>query len=113
MPWGEIASVTPRATALRHPFDRAAYRAPSDDDALVWLGRDVMDRQIVDTEGVKLVRVNDVALTPLNDEMRVAGVDATTAGLLRRVGLEKGTNIAGATGKGSSSIGSRWTSARP
>jgi CBS domain-containing protein len=87
VPWAEIASVTPRATALRHPFDRAAYPPASDDD-LIWIGRDILDKQIVDTEGVKLVRVNDVALTLINDELRLAGVDNSTAGLLRRLRLE-------------------------
>ena len=87
VPWGEIASVTPRATALRHAFDRAAYPPPADDD-LIWIGRDIMDKQIVDTRGVKLVRVNDVALTLINDELRLAGVDNSTAGLLRRLGLD-------------------------
>jgi CBS domain-containing protein/sporulation protein YlmC with PRC-barrel domain len=87
VPWGEIASVTPRGTALRHPFDRAAYPSTSDDD-LIWIGRDILDKQIVDTEGVKLVRVNDVALTLINDELRLAGVDNSTAGLLRRLGLQ-------------------------
>jgi len=87
VPWAEIASVTPRGTALRHPFDRAAYPSTSD-DALIWIGRDILDKQIVDTEGVKLVRVNDVALTLINDELRLAGVDNSTAGLLRRLGLQ-------------------------
>jgi len=87
VPWGEIASVTPRGTALRHPFDRAAYPPPSEDD-LIWIGRDILDKQIVDTRGVKLVRVNDVALTLINDELRLAGVDNSTAGLLRRLGLQ-------------------------
>jgi CBS domain-containing protein len=87
VPWGEIASVTPRGTALRHPFDRAAYPPASDDD-LIWIGRDILDKQIVDTQGVKLVRVNDVALTLINDELRLAGVDNSTAGLLRRLGLQ-------------------------
>ncbi len=89
VPWSDVASVTPRGAALRRRFVAAAYHAPSEDDELVWLARDVLDRQIVDTEGVKLVRVNDVALTPLNEEMRVAGVDASTTGLLRRMGLER------------------------
>ena len=57
------------------------------DAGLVWLGRDILDKQIVDTQGVKLVRVNDIVLTNLNDELRVAGVDGSTTGLLRRLGL--------------------------
>ncbi len=86
VPWREVASVTPRGTALRRPFDRRRYPESASDE-LIWLGRDVMDKQIVDTHGVKLVRVNDVALTPLNDELRLAGVDNSSAGLLRRLGL--------------------------
>lgn len=94
VPWQDVASVTPRGTALRRPFDRGAYPPPADRD-LIWMGRDVLDKQIVDTHGVKLVRVNDVALTPLNDELRVAGVDNSTAGLLRRLGLEWLARISG------------------
>ncbi len=89
VPWVDVASVTPKGAALRRRFAAGVYRPPSDDDSLVWLARDVLDRQIVDTEGARLVRVNDVALTPLNEEMRVAGVDASTSGLLRRSGLER------------------------
>lgn len=90
IPWGEVASVTPRGTALRGGFGEA-YPEPGDD--MVWLVRDVLDKQIVDTTGIKLVRVNDVALTPLNDELRVAGVDNSTSGLFRRVGLEKAARV--------------------
>jgi CBS domain-containing protein len=89
VPWRDVASVTPNGAALRARFTSSAYGPPSEDDELVWLGRDVLDRQIVDTEGAKLVRVNDVALAPLNDEMRVAGVDGSTVGLLRRIGLDR------------------------
>jgi CBS domain-containing protein/sporulation protein YlmC with PRC-barrel domain len=87
VPWHDVASVTPRGTALRGRFRDDRYAAPSDE--MVWLARDVMDKQIVDTTGVKLVRVNDIALTSLNDDLRVAGVDNSTAGLLRRMGMEK------------------------
>lgn len=87
VPWHDVASVTPRGAALRGRFRDDRYASPSDD--MVWLARDVMDKQIVDTTGIKLVRVNDIALTPLNDELRVAGVDNSTSGLLRRVGMEK------------------------
>ncbi|MCC6382450.1 MAG: magnesium transporter [Dehalococcoidia bacterium] len=87
VPWSDVASVTPGGTALRRRFQPTRYHVADEDGDAVWLGRDVLDRQIVDTEGVKLVRVNDIALTPLNDELRVAGVDGSTAGLLRRIGL--------------------------
>ena len=92
IPWSDVASVTPSGTALLGKF-KEGYLAPPDD--LIWLARDVLDKQIVDTSGVKLVRVNDVALTPLNHELRVAGVDNSTAGLLRRVGLERAAGLFG------------------
>jgi len=85
VPWSDVSSVTPRGTALRRAFDPEAYPAPGTD--LIWLARDVLDKQIVDTAGVKLVRVNDLALVPINDELRLGGVDSSTAGLLRRLGL--------------------------
>lgn len=91
VPWHEVASVTPRGTALRGKFTRDQYHEPSDD--YVWLARDVLDKQIVDISGVKLVRVNDVALTPLNDELRVAGVDNSTSGLFRRIGIERAAHF--------------------
>lgn len=91
VPWHDVASVTPRGTALRGSFDEERYGEPSDDR--VWLARDVLDKQIVDTSGVKLVRVNDVALTPLNDELRVAGVDNSTTGLFRRIGIESAARL--------------------
>jgi CBS domain-containing protein/sporulation protein YlmC with PRC-barrel domain len=86
VPWSDVSSVTPRGTALRRPFAPQAYPEPGAD--LIWLARDVLDKQIVDTAGVKLVRVNDLALVPINDELRLGGVDSSTAGLLRRLGLE-------------------------
>jgi magnesium transporter len=86
IPWSDVASVTPRGTALRSRARLESFPKPSED--LVWLGRDLLDKQIVDTQGVKLVRVNDLALTAIDGELRLAGVDNSVGGLLRRIGLE-------------------------
>jgi CBS domain-containing protein len=85
VPWDQIAAIAPNGASLRSNAPPDGFGEPN--EGLLWLGRDVMDKQIVDISGVKLVRVNDVALTSLNDELRVAGVDNSTAGLLRRLGL--------------------------
>ncbi len=85
VPWTDVASVTPRAAALRRSGDGHGYPEPTDE--LVWLSRDVLDKQIVDTRGIRLVRVNDIVLTPVDEHLRVAGIDASTAGLVRRLGL--------------------------
>jgi CBS domain-containing protein len=86
VPWSNVASVTPRGTAFGRRFNLDALPEPGEE--LIWLGRDLLDKQIVDTHGVKLVRVNDIALTPINGDLRLAGVDSSLPGLLRRLGLE-------------------------
>jgi CBS domain-containing protein/sporulation protein YlmC with PRC-barrel domain len=93
IPWLHVASVTPRGTALRSRVRLEAFPAPGDE--MIWLGRDLLDKQIVDTQGVKLVRVNDLSLTPINGDLRLAGVDNSVAGLLRRLGIEWLARLAG------------------
>ncbi len=56
-----------------------------------WLAvqKDLLDQQIIDTSGRKVVRVNDVDLTPLrtngNVELRLAQVDVGLPGAVRRL----------------------------
>jgi len=56
----------------------------------LWLARSVLDRQIVDTDGRRLVRVNDLQLarTCPTGPYCLAGVDVGALGLLRRLGVE-------------------------
>lgn len=53
------------------------------------LKRDLLDKQIVDTQGMKVVRVNDLKLTESQTELRLVGADIGLRGILRRLGLEK------------------------
>lgn len=55
----------------------------------ILLGRDLLDRQIVDTHGLKVVRVNDLKLTQSDTELRLLGADVGARGVLRRLGLER------------------------
>jgi magnesium transporter len=57
---------------------------PSD----LFLVRDVLDKQIIDTNGVRVVRVNDLELTRVNGDIYVANVDTSGLGLVRRLGLK-------------------------
>jgi len=52
------------------------------------LKKRVLDQQIVDTEGKRLVRVNDVVIARKNQQFLVTGVDVGVRGLLRRLGLD-------------------------
>ena len=47
----------------------------------------ILDKQIVDIDGLKVVRVNDVLLTRVKDRLCVIGVDVGFKGILRRLGL--------------------------
>jgi CBS domain-containing protein len=49
---------------------------------------DLMDRQIVDIDGRKVVRVNDLRLDEVEGALHLVAVDVGTSGLLRRLGME-------------------------
>jgi len=49
---------------------------------------EVLDRQVVDTDGLKVVRVNDLQLMRTDGDLRVLAADVGTTGLLRRLSLE-------------------------
>jgi CBS domain-containing protein len=52
------------------------------------LKQDLMDRQIVDIDGRKVVRVNDLRLDEVDGALHLVAVDVGASGLLRRIGLE-------------------------
>ena len=52
------------------------------------LKQDLMDRQIVDIDGRKVVRVNDLRLDEVEGALHLVAVDVGTSGLLRRLGVE-------------------------
>ncbi|HJX29545.1 MAG TPA: CBS domain-containing protein [Thermoanaerobaculia bacterium] len=52
----------------------------------ILLRRDVLDHQLIDITGRRIVRVNDVQLTRVEGVYRVVGVDISARALLRRLG---------------------------
>ena len=66
--------------------DRISQYKPREDD--IWVKKAVLDRQIVDTHDYKVVRVNDVRFVEAPGEIRLLGVDASTAGLLRELRIQ-------------------------
>ncbi len=61
--------------------------APSDEREL-YLVADLLDKQIVDVDGRKVVRINDIELANAGGRLRVVAADVGVAGLLRRLGLK-------------------------
>jgi CBS domain-containing protein/sporulation protein YlmC with PRC-barrel domain len=85
---GDDLSVRLRAGAA----DLAAY-ADTAAEGVLRLRGDLLDRQIVDTAGRKVVRVNDVHLMRANGEVRVAHIDVGVRGMVRRIGLERAIDL--------------------
>ena len=53
------------------------------------LVEEVLDKQVVDLEGKKIRRINDLQLSTTRGYYRLIGVDISFKGILRRLGLEK------------------------
>ena len=53
------------------------------------LVEEVLDKQVVDLEGKKIRRINDLQLSTTRGYYRLIGVDISFKGVLRRLGLEK------------------------
>jgi magnesium transporter len=69
--------------------------APPEQEQL-YLVADLLDKQIVDVDGRKVVRINDIEVANAGGRLRVVAADVGFAGLLRRLGLR--------------SFGKRWLS---
>lgn len=80
------ALLAPAIPLNRRLKDIVPY-TPSPND--LFLVRDVLDKQIIDINGVRVVRVNDLELTRVNGSFYIANVDIGGLGLLRRLGLAK------------------------
>ena len=87
VPWGWVASLGPSGVKLdreRGEVWKSDYSGPG-----LLLGRNLLDRQIVDLHGNKVVRVNDLRMAEFDSNLRLTGVDVSQRALLRRLGLEK------------------------
>ncbi len=83
VPADEIETIEHRRVMLRSPrLDlRPFERRPQE----VLLKKDVLDRQLINVDGARLVRSNEIELARLDGWYRVVGVDVGVRGLLRRV----------------------------
>lgn len=57
------------------------------DSKILFLKKFILDKQIIDINGRKVVRVNDIKLVPFEKEWVVVAVDIGVKGLLRRLGV--------------------------
>lgn len=86
IPWESVAQVD--GGEIRLKVERRFLQPrPLQPEELLLAG--VLDSQVVDTDGLKVVRVNDLHLTPTNGEVRLVAADVGTTGLLRRLNLDR------------------------
>jgi magnesium transporter len=85
LPWTDVEEIDANGARLRTTLiDMESFRQRPNEIRL-WL--DLLDKQIVDVEGRKIVRVNDIQLAPVDGRLRLVAVDVGLAGILRRLGL--------------------------
>ena len=81
-----IESWGPGAVVLDRKMADAQVRCPEGDD-VVSLRKTVLDKQIVDLAGMRVVRVNDLQFARVRGAMSLIAIDVSTRGLLRRIGV--------------------------
>ena len=86
IPWDAVAEFSASGIRLRVERRRLAPRPLQPDEIL--LRDDILDSQVVDTDDIKVVRVNDVELRQVGTDVRVIGADVGSRSLFRRLGLE-------------------------
>ncbi|MEK6672996.1 MAG: CBS domain-containing protein [Nitrospirota bacterium] len=87
IPWQDISLFNKRIIAARvYTNDITPYELNTDDLLIV---RDVLDKQIVDVNGAKVVRVNDIKLEGYEYNAVLIAVDVGVRGILRRLGIER------------------------
>ncbi len=87
LPWTDLNIFNKRIISTNVYGEALQPYELNEEDLLVV--RDILDRQIVDVNGVKVVRVNDVKLEGFNSEAVLIAVDVGMRGIMRRLGVER------------------------
>jgi magnesium transporter len=84
--WSVVRSWDNKELSLK--LEASALQPHARMDTELWLARQILDKQIVDMDGRRVVRVNDLQLSQVDGNLLLVGVDIGGRGLARRVGLE-------------------------
>ncbi|HEX4897063.1 MAG TPA: CBS domain-containing protein [Candidatus Limnocylindrales bacterium] len=88
LPWTSVDQLDAAGARLRtQTIDIGKFQQRPNE---ILLRADLMDKQIVDIDGRKVVRVNDLRLDEIEGKLHLVAVDVGAAGLLRRLGVERG-----------------------
>ena len=87
LPWEDLSIFNKRIISSRKTEGELSGEPPPADHLRIV--KDILDKQIVDINGAKVVRVNDVKLTEEGGSAYVTDVDVGMRGILRRLGIER------------------------
>ena len=86
-PWHDIVLFNSFVISIATRSGALPLHTPREGEILV--KHDILDKQIVDVEGAKVVRVNDLRLRGHKEHLHIVSVDIGFRGLLRRLGFEE------------------------
>ena len=84
LPWGGTEDLAGARIKLQKPSP-TAYGLTGNE---IWLARDLLDKQVIDINDHRIVRVNDLELGKFGTNYCLINVDIGGRGLLRRLGWE-------------------------
>src|SRR5579875_3452210 len=82
VPWTQVYNIEESPIQLTVSKNNITTYQPGENEVL--LKRNILDKQIVDTQGFRVVKVNDLKLAQIKRTARLVGVDISFSGLLRR-----------------------------
>ncbi|MGH7708378.1 MAG: magnesium transporter MgtE N-terminal domain-containing protein [Vulcanimicrobiaceae bacterium] len=85
-PIASVIDVDPAGAIL---LDRAPTETPIPEVDALYLVADLFDKQIVDVDGRKVVRINDLEVANTGGTLRIVAADIGISGLLRRLGVKR------------------------
>jgi CBS domain-containing protein len=85
LPWDRVTSFEESGTIVGLQAAKLEERPLADDE--LRLAESFLDKQLVDTEGRKVIRVNDIQLVRTGPFVHAVAVDISNSAILRRVGL--------------------------
>lgn len=91
--WQEIRDINEQEIILRIDKTKINFTEIHNNKEELTLRRDILDQQVVDTFDHKVIRINDIHLLCVDNNLMPAHVDISTKGLIRRLGYEKIVNF--------------------
>lgn len=83
IPWQQVRSLGPEGVHLNSAsIDLRSFQRQEGE---VLLYRDMLDKQLIDIDGRRVIRANDLQLYSVDDVVRLTAVDVSVGGLMRRL----------------------------